>query len=83
MRGNLLYFSCSFGFSLSVILATVFPPFPVVHMIAESLFCLFWRSDRVSCGNDGVDLSYNVLGGNSRYERVPEDTTGSRPCAGR
>ncbi|KAG1872159.1 hypothetical protein F4604DRAFT_788056 [Suillus subluteus] len=76
MRGlihhNLLYFSCSFAFSLCVILATVFLPFPVVHMIAETQVVAlsllvtrmhrdFWRSDRVCCGNDGVDLSLSTF----------------------
>ncbi|KIK37945.1 hypothetical protein CY34DRAFT_417660 [Suillus luteus UH-Slu-Lm8-n1] len=91
MHHNLLYFSCSFGFSLAVILATVFLPFPVVHMIAETQVIVlsllvtrmhrdFWRSDRVSCGNDGVDLSLTTFMA-ATPDIVPEDTTGSRPCA--
>ncbi|KAG1824315.1 hypothetical protein EV424DRAFT_1395394 [Suillus variegatus] len=69
---NLLYFGCSFAFSLSVILASIFLPFSVMHMIAETQVVVlslmvtrmhrdFWRSDRVSCGNDEVDLTLSTF----------------------
>ncbi|KAG2049284.1 hypothetical protein BDR06DRAFT_961629 [Suillus hirtellus] len=72
MQHNLLYFSCSFAFSLGVILATIFLPFSVIHMIAETQVVAlsllvtrmhrdFWNSDRVSSGNDGVDLSLSAF----------------------
>ncbi|KAG1804397.1 uncharacterized protein BJ212DRAFT_1590991 [Suillus subaureus] len=72
MHHNLLYFSCSFAFSLGIILATVFLPFPVVHIIGETQVVAlsllvtrmhrdFWRSDRVYCSNDGVDLSLSTF----------------------
>ncbi|OAX31750.1 hypothetical protein K503DRAFT_52668 [Rhizopogon vinicolor AM-OR11-026] len=64
MRGlilhNMQYFSCSFVFSLSVILAIVFLPFPVAHIVAEFQVVLqtilvtrmhtnFWKSDGAPC----------------------------------
>lgn len=69
---NLLYFSCSFAFSLGIILATTFFPFPVMHMIAETQVIVlsllvtrmhrdFRRSDRVYCGNDGTDFSLSTF----------------------
>ncbi|KAG2130678.1 hypothetical protein DEU56DRAFT_982031 [Suillus clintonianus] len=76
MRGlvhhNLLYCGCSFAFSLGVVLATVYLPFPVVHVIAETQVVIlsllvtrmhrdFWRSDRAACGIDGVDLSLTTF----------------------
>lgn len=76
MRGlvhhNFLYFCCSFAFSLGIILATVFLPFPVMHMIAETQVVVlsllvtrmhrdFWRSDRVASCNDEVDLSLTTF----------------------
>ncbi|KAG2749497.1 hypothetical protein P692DRAFT_20462266 [Suillus brevipes Sb2] len=76
MRGlvhhNLLYFCFSFAFSLGIILATVFLPFPVMHMIAETQVVVlsllvtrmhrdFWRSDRVASCNDEVDLSLTTF----------------------
>ncbi|KIK31395.1 hypothetical protein CY34DRAFT_814600 [Suillus luteus UH-Slu-Lm8-n1] len=50
-------------FPPAIILATVFLPFPVVHMILKTQVVVlsllvtrmhrdFWRSDCVSCGND-------------------------------
>ncbi|KAG1750148.1 hypothetical protein EDB19DRAFT_92548 [Suillus lakei] len=61
LQHNLLYCGCSFGFSLSVVLTTIFLPFPVARMVAESQVVVqtilvtrmhrdFWRSDRASCG---------------------------------
>ncbi|KAG2130696.1 hypothetical protein DEU56DRAFT_902634 [Suillus clintonianus] len=87
MHHNLLYFCCSFGscpshsivyllngtaFSLGVVLATIYLPFPVVHVIAETQVVVlsllvtrmhrdFWRSDRAACGIDGVDLSLTTF----------------------
>lgn len=72
MHHNILYCSCSSAFSLGVILATIFFPFPVVHMIAETQVVAlsllvtrmhrdFWKSDRVFCGNDGADLSLSAF----------------------
>ncbi|KAG2141172.1 uncharacterized protein EDB93DRAFT_1160361 [Suillus bovinus] len=72
MHHNLLYFICSFAFSLGVILAAIFLPFLVLHMIAETQVVVlsllvtrmhrdFWRSDRVSCGDDGVDISLSAF----------------------
>lgn len=63
LRHNLLYCGCGLVFSLSVILAAIFLPFPVGHMLAECQVVIqsllvtrmhrgFWRSDRLnaSCG---------------------------------
>ncbi|KAG2110119.1 hypothetical protein DEU56DRAFT_844298 [Suillus clintonianus] len=76
MRGliyhNLLYFGCSFAFSLSVVLATIFLSFPVVHVIAETQVVVlsllvtrmhrdFWRLDRTARGIDGVDISLSTF----------------------
>ncbi|KAG1738245.1 hypothetical protein EDB19DRAFT_1714723 [Suillus lakei] len=41
MHHNILYCSCNSAFSLGVILATIFFPFPVVHMIAEFVYSHF------------------------------------------
>ncbi|KAG1733618.1 uncharacterized protein EDB91DRAFT_1148443 [Suillus paluster] len=61
MLHNLLYCGCGFAFSLSVVLTTIFLPFPVAHVVTEfqvvvqtvlvtRMHRVFWRSDRVSCG---------------------------------
>lgn len=61
LQDNLLYCGCGFAFSLSVILATFFLPFPIAHLLAESQVVFqalmvtrmhrdFWRSDRDFCG---------------------------------
>ncbi|KAG1804764.1 uncharacterized protein HD556DRAFT_478143 [Suillus plorans] len=67
MKDNLLYCSCGFAFSISVIVSTVFFPFTVGHMLLE-FECVvqallvtrmhrnFWRSDR-AFGNIPTDIS--------------------------
>lgn len=63
LRQNALYCCCGFAFSLSVIIAAIFLPFPVVHVLVQSQVVVqsvmvtrmhrdFWRSDRLnaSCG---------------------------------
>ncbi|KAG2107443.1 uncharacterized protein F5147DRAFT_205602 [Suillus discolor] len=89
MRHNLLYFSCSFAFSLGVILATIFLPFSAIHMIAETQVVAlsllvtrmhrdFWRSDRDSSSNDGVDLSLSAFMAVTPDVIFSEDASG--PC---
>ncbi|KAG1861083.1 hypothetical protein C8R48DRAFT_712538 [Suillus tomentosus] len=86
---NLLYFGCSFAFSLGVILASIFLPFSVMHMIAETQVIVlslmvtrmhrdFWRSDRVSCGNDEVDLTLSTFMAATPDVVLSQDT--SRHC---
>ncbi|KAG2369161.1 hypothetical protein BDR07DRAFT_856245 [Suillus spraguei] len=61
MKDNLLYCGCGFAFSMSVILTTIFLPFPVGHMLAEIQVVIqgllvtrmhrnFWKSDRTFRG---------------------------------
>jgi len=76
MRGliqhNLIYFACGFVFSLIVILAIVFLPFPVAHMVeqlqiivqtimATRMHIYFWKSDRVSCDIYGQGISLTAF----------------------
>ncbi|KAG2133634.1 uncharacterized protein EDB93DRAFT_858566 [Suillus bovinus] len=67
MRDNLVYCSCGIAFSISVILTTIFLPFPVGHMVAEIQVVVqamlatrmhrnFWRSDR-AFGGIPTDIS--------------------------
>lgn len=59
MQHNLLYFSCSFAFTLGVVLTTIFSPFPFAHVVANYQIVVqavlvtqmhrdFWRSNRAS-----------------------------------
>ncbi|KAG2076720.1 hypothetical protein BDR04DRAFT_1089918 [Suillus decipiens] len=61
IKDNVLYCGCGFAFSISVILATIFLPFPVGHMLAEIQVVIqglmvtrmhrnFWKSDRTFRG---------------------------------
>lgn len=61
MKDNLLYCGCGFAFSVSIIITTIFFPFPVGHMLAESQVVVqallvtrmhrnFRRWDRAFCG---------------------------------
>lgn len=67
MKDNLMYCSCGFAFSVSVVVTTVFFPFTVGHMLLELLVVVqalmatrmhrnFWRSDR-AFGSIPTDIS--------------------------
>ncbi|KAG2347998.1 hypothetical protein BDR05DRAFT_957629 [Suillus weaverae] len=74
MKDNLLYCCCGIVFSLSVILTTIFLPFPVGHLVAECQVVVqallvtrmhrsFWRTDRASCGiTTDVSLTTWMIG---------------------
>ncbi|KAG1821146.1 uncharacterized protein BJ212DRAFT_986001 [Suillus subaureus] len=70
MQHNLLYFGCSFAFTLSVVLTTIFTPFPFAHTVANYQVIVqavlvtqmhrdFWRLNRASCGTY-TDVSFTT-----------------------
>lgn len=72
LRQNLLYCGCGFAFSLSVILTSIFLPFPIAHVLAECQVVVqsimvtrmhrdFWRSDRLHASHGiSTDASFSM-----------------------
>ncbi|KAG1750111.1 hypothetical protein EDB19DRAFT_1904369 [Suillus lakei] len=57
MKDNMLYCGCGFAFSLSIILTTIFLPFPVAHLLAEFVHSHFGGGDGRLFGT-GLRLSF-------------------------
>lgn len=79
LRQNLLYCGCGFAFALSVILTSIFLPFPIAHVLAECqvvVQCImvtrmhrdFWRSDRLNASR-GISTDASL---STWMERTPD-----------